>query len=248
MISPRINRRSGGEKVTAAATASATAQSMSLDDHLEESRSSQRRADKWLIAGAVLMGANVPGIFGLPLFLYGLALLRRALKSGLSVRPIMVTLIGYLVILDAGLNLQGWILDMVANHTLLYRVLYTAWGNVFDAGYFWHYNQLWIGGATAPGEKSWEVACILVVFPMRIAAAIAFLQMKRWGHQWLLVTCWFGVVIWIGYVMNMTEYADVRYAGVVFPVLGWWIYDIMYITPFLAIPYLHTVNREIFSD
>ena len=33
-----------------------------------------------------------------------------------------------------------------------------------------------------------------------------------------------------------------------FPVIGWWIYDIFYITPFLAIPYLHTVNREIFSD
>jgi hypothetical protein len=26
------------------------------------------------------------------------------------------------------------------------------------------------------------------------------------------------------------------------------LYDIFYITPFLAIPYLHTVNREIFSD
>ncbi len=50
------------------------------------------------------------------------------------------------------------------------------------------------------------------------------------------------------YVFNMTMYADVRYAGVVFPVVGWWLYDIFYITPFLAIPYLHTVNREIFSD
>jgi hypothetical protein len=234
-------------KTAVATAASPTAGSLTLDDQVEQSRLAQRRADKWLIAGTLLMGANVPGILGLPLFLYGLALLRRALKSGLSVRPIMVTLIGYLVILDAGLNLQGWILDMVANHSLIYRVLYTAWGNAFDAGYFWHYNQLWIGGATAPGEKGWEVALILTVFPMRIAAAIAFLQMKRWGYQWLLVTCWFGVVIWIGYVMNMTVYADVRYAGVVFPVLGWWIYDIMYITPFLAIPYLHTVNREIFS-
>ena len=43
-------------------------------------------------------------------------------------------------------------------------------------------------------------------------------------------------------------FADVRYAGVVFPVVGWWLYDIFYITPFLAIPYLHTVNREIFAD
>ena len=83
---------------------------------------------------------------------------------------------------------------------------------------------------------------------MRMAAAIGFLQMKRWGHQWLIVTCWFGVVIWVGYVSNMTMFADVRYAGVVFPVIGWWLYDIFYITPFLAIPYLHTVNREIFTD
>jgi hypothetical protein len=42
----------------------------------------------------------------------------------------------------------------------------------------------------------------------------------------------------------MTMFADVRYAGVVFPVIGWWLYDIFYITPFLAIPYLHTVNRR----
>lgn len=27
--------------------------------------------------------------------------------------------------------------------------------------------------------------------------------------------------------------------------VGWWAFDIFYITPFLAIPYLHTVNREI---
>jgi hypothetical protein len=247
---PLIKHLSGNEN-----TASTTTPPMlegggvlTLDDQLEQSHLAQRRADKWLIAGTLLMGTNVAGIFGFPLFLWGLALLRRALKSGLSVRPIIVTLIGYLVILDAGLNLQGWILDMLANHSLIYRVLYTAWGNAFDAGYFWHYNQLWIGGAGAPGEKGWEVALILTVFPMRIAAAIAFLQMKRWGYQWLLLTCWFGVVIWIGYVMNMTVYADVRYAGVVFPVLGWWVYDIMYITPFLAIPYLHTVNREIFSE
>ena len=49
-----------------------------LDDQLERSRLAQRRADKWLIAGTLLMGANVPGIVGLPLFLYGLVLVRRA--------------------------------------------------------------------------------------------------------------------------------------------------------------------------
>ena len=118
------------------------------------------------------------------------------------------------------------------------------------AGLLW--LLLWIPFYTQPEKNKHvspgELALILSVFTMRIAAGIGFLQMKRWGHQWMIITCWMGVVIWIGYVFNMTMFADVRYAGVVFPVIGWWLYDIFYITPFLAIPYLHTVNREIFSD
>src|SRR3546814_17736906 len=72
----------------------------------------------------------------------------------------MVTLIGYLVGLDAALNTLGWALDFIGNHTLLARVFLMAWGNMFDGGYFWHYNELWIGGATAPGEKAWVVALL----------------------------------------------------------------------------------------
>ena len=220
----------------------------SLDEHMEESRLAQRRADKWLISGSLLIGTAALGIFGLPLFLRGVWLLRRAQRDGLSVRPMLVTLIGYLVIIDAAINTVGWALDLVGNHTLLARVLLNGWGNMFDAGYFWHYNELWLGGAAGPGEKAMEVGLILTVFTMRIAAAIGFLQMKRWGQQWMIITCWMGVVIWTAYVFNMTMFADVRFAGVVLPVVGWWLYDIFYITPFLAIPYLHTVNREIFSD
>ena len=194
------------------------------------------------------MGTLVLGLVGFPLFLRGLALQVKAQRAGLTVRPVIVTLLGYLVVIDSALNSFGWALDMIANHTLIDRVVLTAWGNMFDAGYFWHYNELWIGGATAPGEKAFEIGLLPIVFCMRLAAAIGFLQMKRWGQQWLIVTCWFGVVIWCAYVANMTLFADIRYAHVVFPVIGWWLYDIFYITPFLAIPYLHTVNREIFSD
>jgi hypothetical protein len=218
-----------------------------LDEHMEQSRLAQRKADKWLISGSLLIGTAALGIFGLPLFLRGVWLLRKAQRDGLSVRPMLVTLLGYLVIIDAAINTMGWALDLVANHTLLARVLLNGWGAMFDAGYFWHYNELWLGGAAGPGEKALEVALILTVFTMCIAAAIGFLQMKRWGQAWMVVTCWMGVLICV-YVFNMTMFADVRYAGVVFPVVGWWVYDIFYITPFLAIPYLHTVNRELFSD
>ena len=53
------------------------------------------------------MGTLVLGLIGLPIFLRGVWLMRRAQQSGLSVRPIMVTLIGYLVIVDAALNSLG---------------------------------------------------------------------------------------------------------------------------------------------
>lgn len=219
-----------------------------LDEHYEKSKAAQRRADLWLLSGAIMLGTLVLGPIGFPVFLRGLALQIRAQKAGLTVRPVMVTLIGYLVAIDAALNSFGWALDMIAHHSLLNRTILTMWGNMFDAGYFWHYNELWVGGASAPGEKAWVFALLPIVFCMRLAAAIGFLQMKRWGHQWMVVTCWFGVVAWVGYVANMTLFADVRYAHVVFPVIGWWLYDIFYISPFLAIPYLHSVNREIFSD
>jgi len=194
------------------------------------------------------MGTAVLGIIGLPIFLRGLMLQIKAAREGLSVRPVIVTLIGYLVIIDSALNSLGWMMDLVANHTLINRILTAGWGALFDGGYFWHYNELWVGGAGAPGEKAWEISLILVVFCGRLAAGIGLLQMKRWGQQWLIMFCWMGLIVWIGYNLNMTIYGDVRFANITFPVWGWWVYDIFYITPFLALPYLHTVNREIFSD
>ena len=192
-------------------TLHARATGSGLDDHMEQSRLAQRQADKWLISGSFLIGTAALGIFGLPLFLRGVWLQRKAQRDGLSVRPMLVTLLGYLVIIDAAINIFGWALDLVASHTILARVLLNGWGAMFDAGYFWHYNELWLGGAAGPGEKALEVGLILTVFTMRIAAAIGFLQMKRWGQQWMIVTCWMGVLIWCVYVFNMTMFADVRY-------------------------------------
>ena len=75
-----------------------------LDEHLAASRLAQRRADKWLISGSLLIGTAALGIFGLPLFLRGVWLLRRAQRDGLTVRPMLVTLLGYLVIIDAAMS------------------------------------------------------------------------------------------------------------------------------------------------
>ncbi len=67
-----------------------------LDEHHRQSRQAQWQADKWMMSGALLLGTAVFGIFGLPLFLRGLWLQIRAERSGLTMRPVIVTLIGYL--------------------------------------------------------------------------------------------------------------------------------------------------------
>ena len=65
------------------------------------------------------MGTLILGFIGFPLFIRGLLMLRRAQREGLSVRPVICTLIGYLVIIDSALNSIGWTLDLVAHHSLI---------------------------------------------------------------------------------------------------------------------------------
>jgi hypothetical protein len=243
---PTFNLKRGNGK--AAIAAAGAKGPLNFDAQHEQSRLAQRQADRWLIVGTLVMSTFTVGLLGLPLFLRGLWLQRRAQQSGLSMRPLMVTLIGYSLLLDGAANTIGWCNDLIANHALLTRVLLMTWGNFMDGGYFWHYNELGLGGSGAPGEKAWQIGLIFSLFTMRMAACIGFLQMKRWGHQWLIVGCWFSMVYSIGYITNMTIYGDIRYAGTAFPVIAWWIYNVIWLAPFLAIPYLHTVDREIFSD
>ena len=60
-----------------------------------------------MIIGAGLMGCWAPGIIGFPLFMRGIWLQRQAARAGLSMRPMIVTLIGYLVMIDGMLNTSG---------------------------------------------------------------------------------------------------------------------------------------------
>ena len=56
----------------------AVGDSVGLEDHGGQSRLAQRRADKWMIVGAALMGMWVPGLIGFPIFMRGVWLQRQA--------------------------------------------------------------------------------------------------------------------------------------------------------------------------
>ena len=171
----------------------------SYDEALERSATIQKRADKFILIGGGLIGTTVLGLLGLPFFLYGLWLIKQAEDEGLPVRPYLMTFIGALVLVDGFLNTLGTMIDVFANHSLIIRVFEMGWGLLLDAGYAWQFNSIWYGGTSAPGEKSWEIANVFVLFPIRVAAAWGFLQGKRWGYQWLVISCWMGVFAWVGY-------------------------------------------------
>ena len=188
---------------------------------MEQSRMAQRQADK-LVIGKFLDWHRGVGNLRSAVVLTRRVVAPQVHRDGLSVRPTLVTLLGYLVIIDAAINTVGWALDLVANHPILAGVLLNGWGNMFDAGYFfWHYNELWVGVVLRVRAKRLAGR----PDPDRIHDA------DRRRHRVLAdeavgaavdasSTCWMGVVIWIGYVFNMTMFADVRFAGVVFPVIG----------------------------
>ena len=83
-----------GRSSNASTTAAGPDDDGGLEDHYEKSRQAQRRADKWMIVGSILMGMWAPGIFGFPIFIRGVLLQRQALRAGLAVRPLIVTVIG----------------------------------------------------------------------------------------------------------------------------------------------------------
>jgi hypothetical protein len=145
-----------------------------------------------------------------------------------------MTFVGYLVLVDGAMNTLGAMIDVLANHSLIVRTFIMGTGLVFDAGYFWQYNTLLVGVASAPGEKAWEVANGVVLFPMRIVAAW-LPQHEALGPAVDGRDVLDGGLRLRGYMWNLTTYAEMRFTDVLAPVWGWWLYNIWYVTPFIVI-------------
>jgi hypothetical protein len=203
-----------------------------------------KAADRWLITGAVLAGSLLFSPIGLIVIAIGFVKMAKAKTSGEFVRPGAVTLFGMFAMVDAAANFVGWSLDFWAHDARIVEWAFTGWGRLVDAGYYLDYNSLWAGGAAAAGEKSWEVFCILGVFPARLVAAYGFIKLKRWGYRWMIITSWAYMMLWLGYMVNMVVNFPERFGSSVFGVTGWWVFDIWYMTPFLTLPWLYALDRR----
>src|SRR2546421_10871838 len=131
----------------------------------------QDTIDRWLISGALLAGSLVGAIPGLLMLVKGYGLTKRAQREGRAVRPDIITIIGLVCLVDASLNWLMWGWDLFPVHDLApIKTLYNGFGRLWDGGYYLGHNTTALGGTGVVSEKSWEVASILVMYPMRIVA------------------------------------------------------------------------------
>lgn len=203
-----------------------------------------KRADLFLLAGCLACGSGVLGPVGLGLIIWGMVGLRRAAAAGERQRPLAVTVLAVFALADAGINFGAWALDIFANSTHLMQALTTGYGRLFDGGYYMDYRTMVLGGAGGAGEKGWGVFAVTAVFPLRVVAIWAFLKMKRWGFDFMLLTTWVYTFAWLGYLTNVLQNFDVRFGAAQFGVAGWWFINFWYLTPFVMLPWLYALNRN----
>lgn len=203
-----------------------------------------RRADRIILVGCLLVGSQLLGPPGIIVLVVGILMLRRASTAGEQIRPLVVTVIAVFSMIDAATNLVGWSIDTFANSTHAGQVFMNGFGLLCNGAYYIDYNTSIFGGANGAGEKSWQIFCVFGLFPARIAAAWAFMKMKRWGFDLMLITSWVYAIFWFGYISNMTQNWTDFMGASEFGVIGWWVLNIWYITPFVILPWMYAVNRE----
>ena len=200
--------------------------------------------DGLLLVGLVLCGTMLTGPFGaIPL---GIALHRcfRRAQLGTALRPLSVTIVGAFCFIDGCINFIPWSLDLLASHTVIGHTFMTGYGRLFDGAYFLGYNHGALGGSANTTEKMWSLLAVAILMPMRMVAAWAFIQMRRWGLHFMRVTGWLYLMLWVGYTAAMSLDYQQRLGASIYHVPGWWIYNLFYLSPVFAIPYLYTVDER----
>ena len=201
-------------------------------------------ADRWLLGGALCCGTIILGPVGLILIAVGVVKLRRARRQGERGRPMAVTIFGMFSLVDASINFVGWSLTQYAPNTHVLQTMSLGFGRMLDGGYYYNYDPSWFGGLADPAERSLALVSVIMIFPARMVAAWAFIKLKAWGLQWMIITGWAYVLLWTAYLINMWLNFPDRMGNSLYGVTGWWLFNIFYITPFLTLPWLYALNRR----
>lgn len=208
-----------------------------------------KRADRYLFIGICIAGTWVFGPISIPFLVIAVRLMVRAQREGKLTRPWAVTILGAWCLIDAAINYLFWGTDLLMAHdTNLLRTMWSGYGKLFDGAYYIDYNSTALGGTANLSEKTMEVLAVTLILPMRMAACYGFLKMKRWGLQTMVMTSFMWLCFFSTYMFQLYLGWNFRSGASFFGITGIWLLFTPFLTPFIIIPYLYTVNREQFID
>jgi hypothetical protein len=209
-----------------------------------------KRGNWWYIAGCLVCGTWILGPIGAVMLIYGLVLMRRADKAGYLIRPWAITLVGGFIMVDTSVNMIAWGFDLLPAHdTALGSSLWIDYGRMVDGAYIFDYNSLALGGVADHGEKSVQIAMVLMSMPIKLAATWGFLKMKRPALQWMIISYWMYLLIWMMYLPNMMMDFSLRSGASDSGVPGFWLLvNVPFLGPLVLLPYLHTIDTSDWTD
>lgn len=230
-------------------TSQVQTQSQAAATELAEAQAMAERGDRLFITGSIICGTWILGPLGAAILIYGMMLMRRAEKRGAVIRPWAITLIGGFILVDSSVNFFAWGFDFFPAHdTGLGASLWINYGQLIDGGYMYGYNTTSVGGVPVHGEKSVQVAFVILVMPMKMVAAWGFMHMKQWGLQWTIISYWLYFCCWVIYLNNILMDYPLRFGSSDFGVIGFWLLiNVPFLGPLVLLPYLHTVRRDLWK-
>lgn len=199
-----------------------------------------------MLIGSLMCGSIVLGPIGLPILIYGLHLLRQAKRQGEITRPTLLLIVSFFILVDAALNYVAWGIDLFPIHdTTLGLTWWSGLGRTLDGAYYIDYNTTALGGTSWVSEKSLQIGCVLMLFPIRIAGTWAMLKMKRWGHQVVIYTSWGYILIWVIYLSQQILHWDQRMATSLYGWMGYMALDVLgFLGAFVTLPYLYSLDTR----
>jgi hypothetical protein len=210
----------------------------------------EKRIDRFLLGGCLLMGLAFTCLFGVLMILYGLYLENQHRKLGRVTRPMVITLI-------AVFGISNGIIELFSAHGMLFASsnpffmpMVEVYGVYIDERYWGYgYNGEWWGGPDDRYETTWNITTGFFLFSFYTVAHYGLYRMTRWGLRWSLITSWLFAFGCIHYAINHSISLHANTLSAEFPVWGWALVNYPYnMTPFLALFVLHAANVACFRD
>ncbi|NRA35791.1 MAG: hypothetical protein HRU17_20895 [Polyangiaceae bacterium] len=207
-----------------------------------------KKIDALLLIGASLSAATVFVPVGVLMIFYGLHLERKEIAAGRTKRPIVLTALAVWGMSNGFLNLFSAHAFNFAPNNQFFKPLVEVYGTVIDYRYWLDgYNTETWEGVADHYETTWNIITGFMLFPIYTVANYGLYRMKSWGLQFTIIFSWIFAFQWFHYLCHHTLGGNANTLGTPYPVWGWMVMNYPYLTPVVAIPYLHCVNRNAFQ-